>query len=47
MLSLDVKIKESLERDNLLHCEAIVVAWLAVASSGTGSWLAVASSTGS
>jgi hypothetical protein len=28
MISLDVKIKESLERDNLLHyCEAIVVAW--------------------
>jgi hypothetical protein len=25
MMSLDVKIKESLERDNLLHCEAIVV----------------------
>ena len=33
MISLDVKIKESLERDNLLHCEAIVVAcniWLQV-----------------
>jgi hypothetical protein len=26
MISLDVKIKESLERDNLLHCVAIVVA---------------------
>jgi hypothetical protein len=26
MISLDVKIKERLERDNLLHCEAIVVA---------------------
>jgi hypothetical protein len=26
MISLDVKIQESLERDNLLHCEAIVVA---------------------
>jgi hypothetical protein len=26
MISLDVKIKESLERDNLLHCEAIIVA---------------------
>jgi hypothetical protein len=27
MISLDVKIKESLERDNLLHCEAIIVAY--------------------
>jgi hypothetical protein len=26
MISLDVKIQESLERDNLLHCEAIVMA---------------------
>jgi hypothetical protein len=33
MIGLDVKTKESLERDNLLHCEAIVVAslqWLQV-----------------
>jgi hypothetical protein len=26
MISLDIKIKESLERDNLLRCEAIIVA---------------------
>jgi hypothetical protein len=45
MISLDVKMKESLERDNLLHCEAIVMA-----CTGFEYWLvalSVALSTGS
>jgi hypothetical protein len=45
MISLDVKIKESLKRDNLLSCEAIVVA-----CAGFEYWLvalSIALSTGS